>query len=102
MTTPNTSWLRMARPFIWTALVTVACVAGAFLFVDKPVYESHAAVELEPSADQLQLLSSDPLILKAARQAGLQTESEFNRPTGNQGLIANAKKHLSLRRDGSS
>ena len=102
MTTHNTFWLRSATPFIWTALAAVACVTGALLFADKPLYEAHAVVELEPTADQLQLFSSDSMILKATRQAGLHVDSNFKYSPSNAGLISSVRQHLLLRRDGPS
>ena len=90
--------LRAVHPWIWAAVVAVACVTALFLFGETPVYEAHAAVAAEPSGNGL--LDSDALVLKAARKAGLQADAEFNRPAGNAGLVANAKGRLALRNDG--
>jgi Mrp family chromosome partitioning ATPase len=84
----------------------------------KPVYEARAAIEIEaPGSEtgetgytpaesylqtQLQLLESDSLISKAAVDAALTGDIEFNRPSGNTALIRNARKHLTVTRAGSS
>ena len=70
----------------------------SFPFFEKPVFEAHAAVEASRNSDEI--LVGDALLLKAARQAGLQDDSEFNAPAGNAGLVANARTHLTLRNDG--
>ena len=96
MPTNDVSWLRRADPWIWGMVVAAGCWAAASLLKDRPAYEAHAAIEVD------QIDGSDALILRAARQAGLHKDAEFNRPAGNAGLIRNTKQHLSLKRDGAA
>ena len=95
--TPNTSWLRGAHPWIWAAIVAAACVSSVFLLGEKPVYEAHAAFEVPSSSEEF---DGDALILQAARKAGLQTDEEFNQTAGNAALVTNVRGHLKLKNDG--